>query len=116
MRAKGNEGNEMATGGQSVQRKSRRNIGLKAFCVIMAVVGVASAIGANRLLPAATEGKQGFSTRVAWYVGHGQLKADMRTFGAAAAYFVRRESPPLAHALSTNPPVARALAVSQNKS
>jgi hypothetical protein len=80
---------------------------------------VAGALGAwalNNLMPKLPNRAQGVTDRLAWYVQHGQLKADWHTFASAVAYIVASDAEYPGATVPENPPVAGSVAPTPPKS
>jgi hypothetical protein len=90
---------------RSFRRPSRKAC-LRSFGITLLVAGVLGAIALNHLMPTWPDRTQGVTDRMAWYVQHGQLKADLHTFASAVEYLATSESELPVADITTNPPVA----------
>ena len=72
---------------------------------LLLAVGLLGA-GLNRLTPVKPGRPENFSSRVERYLGHGQARADFRTFGAALRYLLQNDGALPSTTGGTNLPVA----------
>ncbi len=88
-----------------VPRLSRKaRLGLAGFALL--VSGVLGAVGLNGILPAPVNQAR-VTDRVAWYVQHDQLKADLQTLSFAVGYLLESGSEISGPVAPTAPPLAQ---------
>lgn len=90
---------------RSFRRPSRKAC-LRSLSLTLLVAGVLGAIALNHLMPKWPDRSQGVTDRLAWYVQHGQWKADLHTLTSAVEYLATSESELPVADIATNPPVA----------